>query len=128
MSENFESQGNCKTSLFSRRCRTGKNDTVYKCILYQLYQLLHDMFDMSKLYFNKLYFETHDFKICECLILQAVSYQKKAVIVCERVFGVDHPDTVIAYVRANQFSRPVNTKIKSLFIQILQCVSFIIFC
>lgn len=47
MSENFESQGNCKTSLFSRRCRTGKNDTVYKCILYQLYQLLHDMFDMS---------------------------------------------------------------------------------
>lgn len=30
--------------------------------------------------------------------VQAVSYQKKAVIVCERVFGVDHPDTVIAYV------------------------------
>jgi len=34
-----------------------------------------------------------------CLILQAVSYQKKAVIVCERVFGVDHPDTIIAFVR-----------------------------
>ena len=33
------------------------------------------------------------------LILQAVSYQKKAVIVCERVFGVDHPDTIIAFVR-----------------------------
>lgn len=30
--------------------------------------------------------------------VQAVSYQKKAVIVCERVFGVDHPDTIIAYV------------------------------
>ncbi|PFX18364.1 Clustered mitochondria protein-like [Stylophora pistillata] len=29
--------------------------------------------------------------------VQAVSYQKKAVIVCERVFGVDHPDTIIAY-------------------------------
>ena len=31
-------------------------------------------------------------------MLQAVSYQKKAVIVCERIFGVDHPDTIIAYV------------------------------
>lgn len=30
--------------------------------------------------------------------IQAVSYQKKAVIVCERIFGVDHPDTIIAYV------------------------------
>ncbi|XP_020613853.1 clustered mitochondria protein homolog [Orbicella faveolata] len=30
--------------------------------------------------------------------VQAVSYQKKAVIVCERVFGVDHPDTIIAFV------------------------------
>lgn len=30
--------------------------------------------------------------------IQAVSYQKKAVIVCERVFGVDHPDTIIAFV------------------------------
>ena len=31
-------------------------------------------------------------------MFQAVSYQKKAVIVCERIFGVDHPDTIIAYV------------------------------
>ena len=31
-------------------------------------------------------------------LFQAVSYQKKAVIVCERIFGVDHPDTIIAYV------------------------------
>ncbi|XP_028517937.1 clustered mitochondria protein homolog [Exaiptasia diaphana] len=30
--------------------------------------------------------------------VQAVAYQKKAVIVCERVHGIDHPDTIIAYV------------------------------
>lgn len=30
--------------------------------------------------------------------VQAVSFQRKAVIVCERIFGVDHPDTIIAYV------------------------------
>ncbi|XP_067032166.1 clustered mitochondria protein homolog [Acropora muricata] len=30
--------------------------------------------------------------------VQAVSFQRKAVVVCERIFGVDHPDTVIAYV------------------------------
>lgn len=30
--------------------------------------------------------------------VQAVSFQRKAVVVCERIFGVDHPDTIIAYV------------------------------
>ncbi|XP_031550707.1 clustered mitochondria protein homolog [Actinia tenebrosa] len=30
--------------------------------------------------------------------VQSVAYQKKAVLVCERVLGVDHPDTIIAYV------------------------------
>lgn len=34
-------------------------------------------------------------------MFQAVSYQKKAVIVCERIFGVDHPDTIIAYVSSS---------------------------
>ncbi|EDO49938.1 predicted protein, partial [Nematostella vectensis] len=29
---------------------------------------------------------------------QAVGYQKKAVLVCERVLGVDHPETIIAFV------------------------------
>ena len=36
-----------------------------------------------------------------CIMFQAVSYQKKAVIVCERIFGVDHPDTIIAYVSSS---------------------------
>lgn len=30
--------------------------------------------------------------------VQAVGFQRKAVVVCERIFGVDHPDTIIAYV------------------------------
>jgi len=30
--------------------------------------------------------------------VQAVSFQKKAVIVAERIFGIDHPETLVAYV------------------------------
>ena len=32
------------------------------------------------------------------LLLQSMCFQHKAVMVCERVLGVDHPDTVAAYV------------------------------
>ena len=32
---------------------------------------------------------------------QAVSFQKKAVIVAERIYGVDHPETLVAYVCIN---------------------------
>ena len=39
-------------------------------------------------------------------MFQAVSYQKKAVIVCERIFGVDHPDTIIAYVSSSYHEGP----------------------
>ena len=49
-----------------------------------------------------LYLSCEQFVTNLCLVLQAVSFQKKAVIVCERVFGVDHPDTIIAYVRGQK--------------------------
>jgi hypothetical protein len=29
---------------------------------------------------------------------QAISYQKKATVVCERALGIDHPETIVAYV------------------------------
>ena len=44
-------------------------------------------------------------------MFQAVSYQKKAVIVCERIFGVDHPDTIIAYVSSSRHERSKSTGI-----------------
>ena len=34
---------------------------------------------------------------------QAVSFQKKAVIVSERINGIDHPETMVAYVRMDLF-------------------------
>ena len=32
---------------------------------------------------------------------QAVAYQKKAAIVAERVYGIDHPETLVSYVSSN---------------------------
>lgn len=59
--------------------------------------------------FNQVYGPLHpDIVICYRSIArihyladdaaQAVAFQKKAVMVAERVFGIDHPDTVVAYV------------------------------
>jgi len=59
--------------------------------------------------FNQVYGPLHqDIVICYRAIarihyladdaVQAVSFQKKAVIVAERIFGIDHPETLVAYV------------------------------
>lgn len=59
--------------------------------------------------FNQVYGPLHpDIVICYRSIarihyladdaVQAVAFQKKAVIVAERVFGIDHPETLVAYV------------------------------
>ena len=59
--------------------------------------------------FNQVYGPLHeDIVVCYRAIArihyladdapQAVSFQKKAVIVAERIFGIDHPETLVAYV------------------------------
>lgn len=35
---------------------------------------------------------------CECLLLQALSNQQKAVLMSERVLGIEHPNTIQEYV------------------------------
>ena len=68
------SQVDDKDSLYGWRVRPSKHD--------------HMTFDhmMLALFMIKL------------LLLQSMCFQHKAVMVCERVLGVDHPDTVAAYV------------------------------
>jgi len=59
--------------------------------------------------FNQVYGPLHpDIVICYRALarihyladdaVQAISFQKKAVIVAERIFGIDHPETLVAYV------------------------------
>lgn len=55
-------------------------------------------------------------------MFQAVSYQKKAVIVCERIFGVDHPDTIIAYVSSSRQERSTSTGIFLAFSSLIKSV------
>ena len=60
--------------------------------------------------FNQVYGPLHqDIVICYRAIarihyladdaVQAVSFQKKAVIVAERIYGIDHPEVLVSYVR-----------------------------
>lgn len=62
--------------------------------------------------FNQVYGPLHqDIVICYRAIarihyladdaVQAVSFQKKAVIVAERIYGIDHPEVLVSYVRTN---------------------------
>ena len=59
--------------------------------------------------FNQVYGPLHpDIVVCYRAIArihyladdaaQAVAFQKKAVIVAERIYGIDHPETLVAYV------------------------------
>lgn len=35
---------------------------------------------------------------CLCVLRQALSHQQKAVLISERVLGIDHPNTIQEYV------------------------------
>lgn len=49
---------------------------------------------------------------------EAMAYQQKAVLMSERVNGIDHPYTITEYVSNYIFSRPLpSTNMKSLFDQ-----------
>ena len=71
------SQVDGKYLLYGKRVRPGEYD--------------HMMFDymILTLFMNTL------------LLQQSMCFQHKAVMVCELVLGVDHPDTVAAYVSAS---------------------------
>ncbi|XP_065054486.1 clustered mitochondria protein homolog [Rhopilema esculentum] len=69
----------------------------------------HDLMLESLNIFNQVYGPLHgDIAVCYRTIArlhyladdvpQAVSYQRKAVVVCERIYGIDHPETINSYV------------------------------
>lgn len=61
----------------------------------------------------------------ECLTLQALNNQQKAVLMSERVLGIEHPNTIQEYVSVK--TKPICTSRKVIILELSEhylCISY----
>ncbi|XP_028396427.1 clustered mitochondria protein homolog [Dendronephthya gigantea] len=66
-------------------------------LYHQVYGPLHGDIAVCYRQIARLYYMADD-------AIQAVLHQRKAVVVCERIYGIDHPDTIMAYLHLALYS------------------------
>ncbi|CAB3979322.1 clustered mitochondria homolog, partial [Paramuricea clavata] len=64
---------------------------------HQVYGPLHSDIAVCYRQIARLYYMAED-------SVQAILHQRKAVVVCERIYGIDHPDTIMAYLHLALYS------------------------
>ena len=94
--------------IVASTCYSG-NKIHHRYTLSGLFAEAHEMMIEALNMFNQVYGPLHpDIVVCYRAIArihyladdatQAVAFQKKAAIVAERIYGIDHPETLISYV------------------------------